>query len=128
MRPAPRADPFCLPHLSSQIATSLVLLAGAELLMRSLWNLRNQPLGMHTNSVVTASLGLGEQDYARPEQQMAFFLQLETRLRKLPGVNAVAFSDCCRLDGITTRSTLESELRESRCLPRGRAELSCGDG
>jgi len=77
----------------AQIAISLVLLAGAALLLRSLWNLRNQPLGMHTNNLVTASLGLGEPQYGRPEQQMAFFLQLESRLRKLPGVNALAFSD-----------------------------------
>jgi predicted permease len=58
-----------------------------------LWNLQNQPLGIHTNSLVSAAIDLGPQRYSKPEQQMAFFLQLESRLRKLPGVNAVALSD-----------------------------------
>jgi hypothetical protein len=34
----------------AQIAVSLVLLAAAGLLLRSLWNLQNQPLGMHTTA------------------------------------------------------------------------------
>ena len=77
----------------AQIAVSLVLLAGAGLLLRSLRNLQSQPLGMHTNSLVTSAIDLGTEGYPKPEQQMAFFLQLESRLRKLPGVNAVALSD-----------------------------------
>ena len=77
----------------SQIAVSLVLLAGASLLLRSLWNLQAQTLGMSTKGLVMASLSLGELHYSKPEQQMAFFQLLEARLRKLPGVDAVVVSD-----------------------------------
>ena len=77
----------------AQIAVSLVLLAGASLLLRSLWNLQRQPLGMTTRRLVTASLSLGELRYSKPEQQMAFFQLLEARLRKLPGADAVVVSD-----------------------------------
>jgi putative ABC transport system permease protein len=77
----------------AQIAVSFVLLAGASLLLRSLWNLQNQRLGMSTRGLVTASLSLGELRYSKPEQQMAFFQLLEARLRKLPGVDAVVVSD-----------------------------------
>jgi len=77
----------------AQIAVSLVLLAGASLLLRSFWNLQAQSLGMSTKGLVTASLSLGELHYSKPEQQMAFFELLEARLRKLPGVEAVAISD-----------------------------------
>lgn len=77
----------------AQIAVSLVLLAGATLLLRSLWNLQAQSLGMSTKGLVTASLSLGELGYSKPEQQMAFFQLLEARLRKLPGVDAVVVSD-----------------------------------
>ncbi len=77
----------------AQIAVSLVLLAGASLLLRSLWNLQKQPLGMSTKGLVTANLSLGEPHYSRPEQQMAFFQFLEARLRKLPGAEAVVVSD-----------------------------------
>jgi predicted permease len=77
----------------AQIAVSLVLLAAASLLLRSLWNLQTQALGMSTGKLVTASLSLGELHYSKPEQQMAFFQLLEARLRKLPGANAVVVSD-----------------------------------
>ena len=77
----------------AQIAVSLVLLAGASLLLRSLWNLQRQPLGMSTRKLVTASLSLGGLHYSKPEQQMTFFQLLETRLRRLPGVDAVVVSD-----------------------------------
>ena len=77
----------------AQIAVSLVLLTGASLLLRSFWNLQKQPLGMGTTRLVTASVSLGELHYSKPEQQMAFFQLLETRLRKLPGADAVAVSD-----------------------------------
>lgn len=77
----------------TQIAVSLVLLAGASLLLRSLWNLQTQSLGMSTKGLATASLSLGELHYSKPEQQMAFFQRLEARLRKLPGVESVVISD-----------------------------------
>jgi predicted permease len=70
-----------------------VLLAGASLLLRSLWNLQNQPLGMRTDSLLLAEITLGQQRYPQPEQQLAFFDQLEARLRRLPGVSELALSD-----------------------------------
>ncbi|HYL95319.1 MAG TPA: ABC transporter permease, partial [Terriglobales bacterium] len=77
----------------AQVAISLVLLAGASLLLRSLWNLQNQPLGMRTDSLLLAEVTLGQQRYPQPEQQLAFFDQLEARLRRLPGVTEIALSD-----------------------------------
>ncbi|HKW25173.1 MAG TPA: ABC transporter permease [Terriglobales bacterium] len=76
-----------------QVAISVVLLAGASLLLRSLWNLQNQPLGMRTDSLLLAEITLGQQRYPQPEQQLAFFDQLEARLRWLPGVSGLAVSD-----------------------------------
>lgn len=76
-----------------QVAISLVLLAGAGLLLRSLWKLQNQPLGMRTESVLLAEMTLGGNRYPQAEQQLAFFDQLETRLHRLPGVAALALSD-----------------------------------
>ncbi len=77
----------------AQVAISLLLLAGAGLLLRSLWNLQSQPLGMRTDSLLMAEMTLGQNRYAQPEQQLAFFDQLESRLRRLPGVTALALSD-----------------------------------
>jgi predicted permease len=77
----------------AQVAISLVLLAGASLLSRSLWNLQNQPLGLRADSLLLGELSLGQSRYAQPQQQLAFFDELETRLRRLPGITALALSD-----------------------------------
>ena len=79
--------------VASQIAVSVVLLTGAGLLLRSLWKLQSVPLGMDAQSVVTAQIALADYRYPKPEQQVAFFNELETRLRGVPGISALAISD-----------------------------------
>jgi predicted permease len=79
--------------VAAQICASLVLLTGASLLLRSLWNLQNQPLGMRTGSVLTATITLGQKSYADPARQLAFFEELERRLARLPGVAQMGLSD-----------------------------------
>lgn len=88
------------PHASArqwlvvgQIAASMVLLAGAMLLMRSFWNLQNQQLGMRDDNTLTVSITLGEHNYATAASKMALFQQLETRLRFGPTVSVVSVSD-----------------------------------
>jgi predicted permease len=77
----------------AQVSMTVVLLAGALLFLRSLRNLQTQPLGMNTQNVVTAELTLGQQRYPQPAQRLAFFEELERRVKQLPGVAAVALSD-----------------------------------
>ena len=84
-----------------EIAFSIVLLTGAGLLLRSLWNLEGAPLGMQTGNVVTARFMLGRLHYGRPEQQLAFFNELEQRLAAAPGVDRVAISDSIPPSGST---------------------------
>jgi predicted permease len=76
--------------VAAQIAISVVLLAGAGQLLRSLWNLENQPLGMRLGGVMTATVTLGEQSYADPARRLAFFEDWEQRLRHTPGVTDAA--------------------------------------
>ena len=77
----------------TQVSMTVVLLAGALLFLRSLRNLQTQPLGMNTQNVVTAELTLGQHKYTHPTQQVAFFEELERRVKQLPGIAAVALSD-----------------------------------
>jgi predicted permease len=77
----------------AQIAASMVLLAGGALLFRSFLNLQNQRLGLRAESVVTASISLGQNAYPATESQMAFYQQLLTGLKHGPGVTALAMSD-----------------------------------
>ena len=76
-----------------EIAFSMVLLTGAGLLLRSLWNLERVPLGMQTDRVVTARFVLGKQGYGGNERQLAFFNELERRVAAAPGVAAMAITD-----------------------------------
>jgi putative ABC transport system permease protein len=95
--------------VAAQIAVSLVLLTGAGLLLRSFWNLQNSPLGMEKESVLTASIALGDYRYPNAAQQVAFFDQLETRLKQIPGVTSLALSDSLPPSG-QMRSTIYAGL------------------
>ncbi len=79
--------------LASQVAISLILLTGASLFARSLSKLEQQPLGMRSEHVITASFVLSGQRYRQAAQQDAFYNEIEARLRSIPGVNAFALSD-----------------------------------
>ena len=76
-----------------QIAGSLVLMFAAGLLLRSLWNIENIPLGISSGGVLTAEIALNPQLYQTPAQQLAFFEELERMVRSMPGATAVALSD-----------------------------------
>ena len=105
-----------------QIAVSLILLAGAGLLLRSLWKLETVALGMDTKSVINAGIDLAEYRYPDSAKQLAFFDQLEARLKQMPGVTALALSDTLPPTGgmqATFLSTLE--------IP-GHAKFSQGTG
>jgi predicted permease len=108
--------------ISAQIALSLVLLAGSGLLLRSLWNVENTHLGMQTENVLAESISLGQYRYPKAEQQLAFFSELEARLRRLPGVTSVAISDSLPPSG-PMRSTIFAAIE----VP-GRPLLSQGTG
>ncbi len=82
--------------VSAQVAISLVLLAGASLLLRSLWKLQNQPLGFQPQNVVTASFTLRR--HYHPQDQptaelVSFFDELEGRLKRIPAGGFFALSD-----------------------------------
>ncbi len=77
----------------TQIAASMVLLAGSILLLRSFSNLEDQSLGMRTDNTLTASMTLGEHTYPTPASRFNFFQQLTTRIRFGPGISLVSVSD-----------------------------------
>ena len=71
-----------------QLALALVLLAGAGLLMRSFLRLIKTDPGFNPHNLLTARIGLPDNQYPRPDQQRAFFQNLLTSLRSLPGVSS----------------------------------------
>jgi len=79
--------------VAAQIAFSLILLAGAGMLLRTLWNLQNVPTGLDAQNVVAAQISLAEHRYPNTTKQLAFFQELETKLGRLPGGGVLALSD-----------------------------------
>jgi putative ABC transport system permease protein len=93
---------------AAQIAVSLVLLACAGMLLRSLWKIQSVPLGMETEHVITAEFVLGRQGYSEDTRQLQFFDGLEARLGRIPGVGSFAISDSLPPSGGTRGRLLAS--------------------
>lgn len=75
----------------TEIAMSLVLLAGAGLLAGSFWRLLRVNPGFNPEKLLTVQITLPESRYPQssPHQSQAFFRQLVERLSGLPGVRSV---------------------------------------
>ncbi len=105
-----------------QIAVSLILLAGAGLLLRSLWKLETVALGMDAKSVIIAGIDLADHRYPDSAKQLAFFNQVETRLKQMPGVTSLALSDTLPPSG-----GMQATFLSSIEIP-GHAKFSAGTG
>jgi putative ABC transport system permease protein len=77
----------------AEVALSLVLLAGAGLLMRSLVKLQSSDLGFRTDGVLTAGVQLPSTRYDLPRAGSVFRESL-SRIAALPGVEHVAGASC----------------------------------
>ncbi|MDT8068004.1 MAG: ABC transporter permease [Terriglobia bacterium] len=82
-----------------EVALSLVLLVGAGLLIRTLWNLRGVNPGFDPDHVITMSVGVAATDYSTPEQESMFLDEVLRRVRALPGVKAAGVTDTLPLTG-----------------------------
>jgi putative ABC transport system permease protein len=72
----------------TQVALSLLLLAGAGLLIKSFANLRATKPGFEPSHALVGGLILPKAKYPEPEQHRQFFEQLLPKLAALPGVEA----------------------------------------
>jgi predicted permease len=74
--------------LAVGVCLTVVLLIGAGLLLKSYRSLRSADMGCAMDNVLTMQLRLPEARYSTPVQKAAFFEQLITRVRALPGAQA----------------------------------------
>jgi len=86
-----------------EVALSLVLLAGAGLLVRSLWELRGVDPGFDPQGVLTMTVALPEARYPLPVERDAFAGRVLERLRALPGVESAAAIDSLPMTGGSTQ-------------------------
>src|SRR6185436_14146205 len=71
----------------AEITLAVVTLAGAGMLVRSLWNLQGDGLGFDPRGVLTAKVALWQRTY-NDQRTSAFVGQTLERLRAVPGVRA----------------------------------------
>ena len=83
----------------SEVALALVLLVGAGLLIRSLWQLHAVDPGFDPRNVLTMTVAIPEAKYRSHEQQQRFYDQVVQRIRTLPGIEGAATVDTLPLHG-----------------------------
>jgi len=76
--------------LTVEIATTVVLLIAAGLLLKSFWRLRTTDVGCATDNVLTMHYSLPAKKYDSPAKANAFNETLLEQVRALPGVRAAA--------------------------------------
>jgi predicted permease len=82
-----------------EVALSLMLLAGAGLMIRSLWNLRQADPGFDPHNVLTTSLPIPGTKYQTPQSEINFWSRVLERIRALPGVESAGLVDDLPFNG-----------------------------
>jgi predicted permease len=82
----------------AQVTLSMMLLAGAGLLLRSLFNLETFDAGFDRDKVLAVTMG-GYSASRTRDQVAAFYGQLLERVKQLPGVHSVSYSSFTPISG-----------------------------
>lgn len=101
-----------------EIATALVLLAAAGLLLRSFEKMRSVNLGYRPDHVLMANYSLPRKQYATQAAVDEFNHELIRRLQQLPGVKFVGLSSFLPATGSNSNSTF---VAEGYTAPKGAA-------
>jgi predicted permease len=91
--------------VAAQVALSLLLLIGAGLFAKSLYNLKNVATGYNAESVLAFSIDASINGYTQPRMQ-ELFDRLNERLLSTPGVRSAALAEVPVLAGSTSMSTV----------------------
>ena len=104
---------FSTTMVVSELAFTLMLLAGAALMVQSFISLYKVDLGIRTDNLMTMTVRLPEERYPDPQARLAFFERLEPRLSAIPGVEAAAVTTGVPpLDGGERIIQLEGQVSE----------------
>ena len=87
-----RARWFSGAMVVAQLALTIILLAGAGLMMRSFHNLRSADNGFSAEHLLVMRLQLPLSKYATADSRRSFYEALESRLSAIAGVEAVAIT------------------------------------
>ena len=94
-------------HLSalvvSEVALSLMLLIGAGLMLRSLWNLRSVDPGFDAHGLLTLTVSVPPRKFPLPSGQSGFFERVKDQVAALPGIESAAVIDGLPTQGGSTQ-------------------------
>ena len=111
-----------------EVALTIVLLAGAGLLIRSVENFTSAPLGFAPDGLVTAGVQLPQNSYAKTEQRVEFYRRVLAQIASGPSVQGAALSTTVPTRGTGPVSTLSVEGRpdpsSTRVLDVGQQTVS----
>ena len=98
--------------VAGQVAFTLLLLTGGALFSRTLWNLRNQNLGLNTENLITFSIAPDLSGY-NEAKTVTLVDQLRERVGGLPGVLGAASSQIAVLTGTDMGRNITVEGRQN---------------
>jgi predicted permease len=94
-----RARRWTSALIVAELALTMVLLAGAGLMIRSFLNLYRMDVGIETAQVLTMRLTLPNQKYPTPEHRRVFYERLDQRLAGLAGIRGATIATSMPLGG-----------------------------
>jgi putative ABC transport system permease protein len=93
--------------VGAEVSASVVLLAGAGLLFRSLVGLQQVDPGMNPSGVLTFRISLPRARYAQNEQSIRFFEQAVEKLSQIPGVQSASAVSYLPFNGLAAATGFE---------------------
>src|SRR6266403_85766 len=94
--------------VAGQVAFTMLLLAGAALFVRTLWNLRNLDLGLRTENIISFSIAPALNGYDT-QRSIALVDQLRGRIAAIPGVRSVGTAEIATLTGDDEGTNITAE-------------------
>jgi putative ABC transport system permease protein len=108
----------------SEVALSLLLLAGAGLMIKSFWRLQQVDPGFNAQNLLSVEVTLPATKYPESQQRTAFFQQVLESVSSLPGVSAAAVVNSPPLSG---RRNIDIFPIEGRPEPKGIEDAPLAD-
>ena len=107
----------------AELALTIVLLAGAGLMIRSFMKLYSMDIGVDTSRMLTMRLTLPDKKYPTPEKRRLFYEALLPHLAAIPGVAASSITSAPPGNGAASRG-IEFEGRPE---PDRKKDPACHD-
>jgi len=108
----------------SEVALSLLLLAGAGLMIKSFWQLQQVNPGFDPNNLLSVEVTLPEAKYTEPARRSDFYSQALAKISALPGVKAAELISSPPLSG---RRNVNVFPIEGRPEPKGLSDAPLAD-